>query len=296
MANVPRRPCHTEGWRHERQPLPRRARGDRHPGGGAGRRRRRRHRHLPARLRDRPRPSRPAGPRQLDRRRRHGPRDGRGEPGRAAPRRRPAAAPRWSCACTTAPRRSSRRTAPTTVRRAIAAGEHLSTLAFSESGSRSHFWAPLSTATLDGDEVVLDASKSWVDLGRRGRLVRVDEPARPPGRDGRHAVARARRHRGPEGRPRRSTASGCAATPRARSWPRGPACRSRRGSAPTAPASTWPSRTVLPMFQVLNASCSLGLTDAAIGQRRSPTPPRPASSTSTRRSPTSPSRASTSPA
>jgi len=48
----------------------------------------------------------------------------------------------------------------------IAAGRHLSTLAFSESGSRSHFWAPLGTAVLagdaDGTAVRLDASKSWV--------------------------------------------------------------------------------------------------------------------------------------
>jgi isovaleryl-CoA dehydrogenase len=44
----------------------------------------------------------------------------------------------------------------------IAAGRHLSTLAFSESGSRAHFWAPLGTATADGGEIVLDASKSWV--------------------------------------------------------------------------------------------------------------------------------------
>ena len=32
----------------------------------------------------------------------------------------------------------------------IAAGQHLSTLAFSEFGSRSHFWAPLGTATAAG--------------------------------------------------------------------------------------------------------------------------------------------------
>jgi isovaleryl-CoA dehydrogenase len=63
----------------------------------------------------------------------------------------------------------------------IAAGHHLSTLAFSESGSRSHFWAPLSTATSAGGSttaggsagaesvsgsdtgtVLLDARKSWV--------------------------------------------------------------------------------------------------------------------------------------
>lgn len=44
----------------------------------------------------------------------------------------------------------------------VAAGEHLSTLAFSEVGSRSHFWAPLSTATAQGDGVVLNAKKGWV--------------------------------------------------------------------------------------------------------------------------------------
>src|SRR5215471_13506722 len=47
-------------------------------------------------------------------------------------------------------------------RHAIAAGRHLSTLAFSEAGSRSHFWVPVSTATADGADVRLDARKSWV--------------------------------------------------------------------------------------------------------------------------------------
>ena len=47
---------------------------------------------------------------------------------------------------------------------AVAGGAHLSTLAFSEAGSRSHFWAPMSTAVLshDGAVVRLDAAKSWV--------------------------------------------------------------------------------------------------------------------------------------
>ena len=44
----------------------------------------------------------------------------------------------------------------------IAAGRHLSTLAFSEFGSRSHFWAPVSSATQEGGDVRLDARKSWV--------------------------------------------------------------------------------------------------------------------------------------
>lgn len=38
----------------------------------------------------------------------------------------------------------------------------LGTLAFSESGSRSHFWAPVSTAKRDGDDIRLTAKKSWV--------------------------------------------------------------------------------------------------------------------------------------
>jgi isovaleryl-CoA dehydrogenase len=47
-------------------------------------------------------------------------------------------------------------------RKAIAAGEHLTTLAFSEVGSRSHFWAPMGTAKLIGDRVRLDGNKSWI--------------------------------------------------------------------------------------------------------------------------------------
>jgi alkylation response protein AidB-like acyl-CoA dehydrogenase len=44
----------------------------------------------------------------------------------------------------------------------IAAGRILATLAFSESGSRSHFWAPVSRATRNGAVVTLTAKKSWV--------------------------------------------------------------------------------------------------------------------------------------
>jgi alkylation response protein AidB-like acyl-CoA dehydrogenase len=53
-------------------------------------------------------------------------------------------------------------TGHTGTQEAIAAGRHLTTLAFSESGSRSHFWAPMSTAHATGAEVGLSADKSWV--------------------------------------------------------------------------------------------------------------------------------------
>lgn len=48
------------------------------------------------------------------------------------------------------------------VRREIAAGRHLTTLAWSDIGSRSHFWAPVGTARRDGDDVILDSSKTMV--------------------------------------------------------------------------------------------------------------------------------------
>jgi alkylation response protein AidB-like acyl-CoA dehydrogenase len=44
----------------------------------------------------------------------------------------------------------------------IGAGKHLSTLAFSEAGSRSHFWAPISRARRNGAGVHITAKKSWV--------------------------------------------------------------------------------------------------------------------------------------
>ena len=51
--------------------------------------------------------------------------------------------------------------APDDIRGDAAAGRHLSTLAFSEAGSRSHFWAPDSTAEAKDGGVVLNARKSW---------------------------------------------------------------------------------------------------------------------------------------
>jgi alkylation response protein AidB-like acyl-CoA dehydrogenase len=44
---------------------------------------------------------------------------------------------------------------------AAARGEHLSTLAYSERGSRGHFWAQVSRARAQDGGVVIDADKSW---------------------------------------------------------------------------------------------------------------------------------------
>jgi alkylation response protein AidB-like acyl-CoA dehydrogenase len=51
---------------------------------------------------------------------------------------------------------------PLSVREAIGEGRHITTLAWSETGSRSHFWAPFSTARADGEHVVLNGGKSMV--------------------------------------------------------------------------------------------------------------------------------------
>jgi alkylation response protein AidB-like acyl-CoA dehydrogenase len=50
---------------------------------------------------------------------------------------------------------------PRDVREAIAAGKHLTTLAFSEAGSRSHFWVPISSAEGTNGTVTLNAKKSF---------------------------------------------------------------------------------------------------------------------------------------
>jgi alkylation response protein AidB-like acyl-CoA dehydrogenase len=58
--------------------------------------------------------------------------------------------------------RPSAAQAVTSILREIGAGQHLSTLAFSEAGSRSHFWTPMSRAHRNGAGLRISAKKSWV--------------------------------------------------------------------------------------------------------------------------------------
>ncbi|HEY2596433.1 MAG TPA: PhnD/SsuA/transferrin family substrate-binding protein [Chloroflexota bacterium] len=70
---------------------------------------------------------------------------------------------------------------PRETREAIGAGRHLTTLAFSEAGSRSHFWAPLSTAKPVDGHVRLDAQKSWVtSAGQADSYVWSSQPLAAP--------------------------------------------------------------------------------------------------------------------
>ncbi len=65
-------------------------------------------------------------------------------------------------AATISAARPSAARALTPILQEIGAGRHLSTLAFSEAGSRSHFWAPVSRAHRNGNGVRISAKKSFV--------------------------------------------------------------------------------------------------------------------------------------
>ncbi|KAB2967027.1 acyl-CoA dehydrogenase family protein [Zoogloea sp.] len=68
------------------------------------------------------------------------------------------------------------------VRRAIAAGNHVSTLAFSETGSRSHFWAPVGTAAAVEGAIRLDGKKSMItSAGEADSYVWSSRPAAAEG-------------------------------------------------------------------------------------------------------------------
>ncbi len=153
-----------------------------------------------------------------------------------------------------------------TVRRDVAAGRHLSTLAFSETGSRSHFWAPLGTATSGSHPatVVLDASKSWVTAAAEAdSYVWTSRPVA--------AEAGASLWLVPSGAEGLKVAAPFD----------GLGLRGNASSPVTATEVTLPVDAllgedgsgldialgvVLPTFQILNASCSLGLMDAALAK------------------------------
>lgn len=147
------------------------------------------------------------------------------------------------------------------VNRDIAAGRHLSTLAFSEAGSRSHFWAPVGTARADGDHVVLDAHKSWItSAGHATAYVWSSRPVGDTGAstiwlvprqiDGMGMVApyRGLGLRGNDSAP--VTATGVRVPLTARLGPDGGGFDVMMG-------------IVLPLFSLMNAACALGACEAA---------------------------------
>ncbi len=151
---------------------------------------------------------------------------------------------------------------PDDVRREIAAGRHLSTLAFSEAGSRSHFWAPLGTATAEGDLVRLSGRKSWVTSA--GEADSYVWSSRPVAADGPMTLWFV-----PAGTAGLTVDGGFDGL-----GLRGNDSRPVRGEAVTVPASALLGTdgagldaalgAALPWFLVLSAAFSVGVMDAAI--------------------------------
>ncbi|MCB9687242.1 MAG: acyl-CoA/acyl-ACP dehydrogenase [Alphaproteobacteria bacterium] len=148
------------------------------------------------------------------------------------------------------------------VNREVAAGRHLSTLAFSEAGSRSHFWAPTSTARADGDEIVLDARKSWVTSASHATAFVWS--SRPVSAEGASTLWLVERDRNGLSVPAPFDGLGL---------------RGNDSSPVTATGVRIPASNrlgedgggfdgmmgiVLPTFQLTNAACSVGLMEAAL--------------------------------
>ncbi|MBX7081188.1 MAG: acyl-CoA/acyl-ACP dehydrogenase [Nannocystaceae bacterium] len=154
--------------------------------------------------------------------------------------------------------------APVAVRRDAASGKHLSTLAFSEAGSRSMFWAPTSTATRTADGIALDAKKSWVTSAHHATAYVWS--SRPIAGDGPSTLWLVPRDAagvavaaGFDGLGLRGNDS-CPVTATKAVVPESAMLGSDGGGFDVMMG------VVLPNFQVLNAACSLGLMNAAIAR------------------------------
>ncbi len=151
---------------------------------------------------------------------------------------------------------------PEETRREIAAGRRLTTLAFSEFGSRSQFWAPVSTASGRDGSVSLVARKSWVtSAGQADLYVWSSRPLAAEGPSTLWLVPADASGleiaggfdglgmRGNSSRP--VTAVDVVVSPEAMLGPDGKGFDVMMG-------------IVLPWFQVLNAASSVGIAEAAI--------------------------------
>jgi alkylation response protein AidB-like acyl-CoA dehydrogenase len=152
---------------------------------------------------------------------------------------------------------------PETTRREIAAGRHLSTLAFSETGSRSHFWAPVGSARKASGGIQLDAQKSFVTSASKADSYVWS--SRPLAGDGASTLWLVRRDT-PGIQPGRYQGLGL----------RGNDSAPVRAEAAVIPADAMLGAdgtgfdtmmgVVLPLFNLCNAACSIGLTEGALNR------------------------------
>ncbi len=154
--------------------------------------------------------------------------------------------------------------APVAIRRDAATGKHLSTLAFSEAGSRSMFWAPTSTATRTAGGIQLDAKKSWVTSAHHATAYVWS--SRPIAAEGPSTIWLV---------PRDAAGLGVSAGFDGLGLRGNDSCPVTATKVIVQEAAMMGSDgggfdvmmgVVLPNFQVLNAACSLGLMNGAIAR------------------------------
>ncbi|MFO0635965.1 MAG: acyl-CoA dehydrogenase [Nannocystaceae bacterium] len=150
------------------------------------------------------------------------------------------------------------------IRRDAATGKHLSTLAFSEAGSRSMFWAPTSTATRTAGGIQLDAKKSWVTSAHHATAYVWS--SRPIAAEGPSTIWLV---------PRDAAGLGVSAGFDGLGLRGNDSCPVTATKVIVQEAAMMGSDgggfdvmmgVVLPNFQVLNAACSLGLMNGAIAR------------------------------
>lgn len=151
---------------------------------------------------------------------------------------------------------------PEAVRREIANGKHLSTLAFSEAGSRSQFWAPTGTATRDAKGVRLDAKKSWITSANHATAyVWSSKPLAGSEASSIWLVPRTTAgltvDRGFDGLGLRGNDS-CPVTAQGAFVPEANLLGKDGGGFGVM------METVLPIFNAMNAACSIGIMEAAV--------------------------------
>jgi alkylation response protein AidB-like acyl-CoA dehydrogenase len=148
------------------------------------------------------------------------------------------------------------------VNREIAQGRHLSTLAFSETGSRSQFWVSLGTARADGDSVVLDAQKSWsTSAGQATAYVFSTKPLSADGLTTLWLVPRETPGISTPGPFHGLGLRGNDSTPVTASGVRVPGSHQL---GPDGGGFDIMMGIVLPGFNAMNAACSVGLMEAAL--------------------------------
>ena len=146
---------------------------------------------------------------------------------------------------------------------AAAKGDHLSTLAFSERGSRSHFWAPVSRATHADGGAEITAQKSFVTSAgyADGYVVSTLDAATTPSESTVYLVLRDEQVRSAAGKWEGLGMRGNASGPRTLT-------RVKAGDDRTLTAAgkglDMMLGVVLPAFQVGSAAVALGIAEAAV--------------------------------